>query len=70
MWKKFSIKDCINKIEWEQSELKTSTLNDCWKAVLPECIRNKDEIIEVGFEIPDFKEHSDKNEDYPVLNTY
>lgn len=39
-WKKFSINDCIKHAGLALSELKESTLNACWRAVWPECVKN------------------------------
>lgn len=44
-WKDFSILDCINTIQSSCKEIKKSTLNACWKPLLPEMVQNIENAI-------------------------
>lgn len=45
-WKKFSVKDCVTHAALALSELRPSTLNACWKAIWPECVKSKNYVPE------------------------
>lgn len=39
-WKKFTILDCITHASLAIKQLRPSTLNACWKQILPACVKN------------------------------
>ena len=43
-WKKFSIKDCVKHAALALSDLRSSTLNGCWSAIWPECLKRKNPV--------------------------
>ncbi|GFW27310.1 tigger transposable element-derived protein 1 [Trichonephila clavipes] len=70
-WKQFNILNCVNHVALEIAEIKSQTLNACWKAAWPECVSKGNEsnraivtseIISIAKEIggegfDDFGEH-------------
>lgn len=60
-WKKFNIADCIADIDASLMELKTSSINACWRNIwpevvdkenrLPSIIEQEEEIVELGHQI-------------------
>ncbi|XP_061391935.1 tigger transposable element-derived protein 1-like [Musca vetustissima] len=43
-WKKFSIKDCVTHAALALSDLRPSTLNGCWRAIWPDCVKSKNPV--------------------------
>ncbi|GFT63360.1 DDE-1 domain-containing protein [Trichonephila clavipes] len=70
-WKQFNILNCVNHVALAIAEIKSQTLNACWKAAWPECVSKGNEsnraiviseIISIAKEIggegfDDFGEH-------------
>jgi len=60
VWKNFSMFDCLNHISSALSDMRPETLNVCWKALWPECVKTKntetqtisDDIIRIAQNIP------------------
>lgn len=44
IWKEFSILDCVKTISSAYKELKSSTLNACWKALLPGMVQSENAV--------------------------
>ncbi|XP_061388963.1 tigger transposable element-derived protein 1-like [Musca vetustissima] len=51
-WKKFSIKDCVTHAALALSDLRPSTLNGCWRAIWPECVKSKNPVEKNTNEYP------------------
>ncbi|XP_053959020.1 tigger transposable element-derived protein 1-like [Anastrepha ludens] len=51
-WKKFSIKDCVKPAALALSDLRPSTLNGCWRAIWPECVKSKNPVDQNRKEYP------------------
>ena len=43
-WKKFSIKDCVKHAALALSDLRPLTLNRCWSAIWPECVKSENPV--------------------------
>ncbi|KRZ74564.1 Tigger transposable element-derived protein 1 [Trichinella papuae] len=44
-WKNFSIADCLCLIKESVSELKSETVNACWRNLWPDCVKTKAEFL-------------------------
>lgn len=51
-WKRFNIKDCVKYAALALSDLRSSTLNGCWKAIWPECVKIKSTAVSNTNEYP------------------
>ncbi|UYV78468.1 hypothetical protein LAZ67_16001564 [Cordylochernes scorpioides] len=43
VWKQFNILNCVDHVALAIAEIKSETLNACWKAAWPECVSKKNE---------------------------
>ncbi|UYV72683.1 hypothetical protein LAZ67_10000293 [Cordylochernes scorpioides] len=43
VWKQFNILNCVDHVALAIAEIKSQTLNACWKAAWPECVSKKNE---------------------------
>ncbi|GFS29731.1 tigger transposable element-derived protein 1 [Nephila pilipes] len=44
VWKQFSVLDCIRTVSLDCGEIKPSTLNACWRILLPQMVQKGNEI--------------------------
>ncbi|XP_047143013.1 tigger transposable element-derived protein 1 [Hydra vulgaris] len=51
VWKEFSILDCTRIVSLACTEIKQSTLNACWRPLLPQIVKKEDNISETVKEI-------------------
>lgn len=49
-WKKYSILDCITYASMAKEKLRVSTLNSCWKALWPECVKSGTSVPQASME--------------------
>lgn len=49
-WKKYSILDCITYASMAKEKLRVSTLNACWKALWPECVKSGTSMTQASME--------------------
>ena len=55
IWKKYSSMNCVNQVGSALTDLRPPTLNACWKAVWPECVKSRDFVISNTTKFPYIK---------------
>lgn len=68
LWKQFSILDCVNITSQSIKELKTSTLNGCWKKLWPEVVSNTNIENQLSSEISEIVDLVESSELFENLN--